>query len=145
MTKDVILTISGLHDTDGESDAPIETMTPAQYYMKNGKHYIVYDEILDGLEGSLKSTIKFTEKQVELIRNGAASARMLFQPGQEHMVLYQTPMGPLSISLYTEDMEISVEEEKISLRIDYSLKTEDVVVSESTVNISICPKELARF
>ena len=101
MTKDVILTISGLHDTDGESDAPIETMTPAQYYMKNGKHYIVYDEILDGLEGSLKSTIKFTEKQVELIRNGAASARMLFQPGQEHMVIYQTPMGPLSISLYT--------------------------------------------
>ena len=145
MTKDVILTISGLHDTDGESDVPIETMTPAQYYMKNGKHYIVYDEILDGLEGSLKSTIKFTEKQVELIRNGAASARMLFQPGQEHMVIYQTPMGPLSISLYTEDMEISVEEEKISLRIDYSLKTEDVVVSESTVNISICPKELARF
>ena len=145
MTKDVILTITGLHDTDGESDAPIETMTPAQYYMKNGKHYIVYDEILDGLEGSLKSTIKFTEKQVELIRNGAASARMLFQPGQEHMVIYQTPMGPLSISLYTEDMEISVEEEKISLRIDYSLKTEDVVVSESTVNISICPKELARF
>ena len=145
MTKDVILTISGLHDTDGEADAPIETMTPAQYYMKNGKHYIVYDEILDGLEGSLKSTIKFTDKQVELIRNGAASARMLFQPGQEHMVIYQTPMGPLSISLYTEDMEISVEEEKISLRIDYSLKTEDVVVSESTVNISICPKELARF
>ena len=100
---------------------------------------------MDGLEGTLKSTIKFTEKQVELIRNGAASARMLFQPGQEHMVIYQTPMGPLSISLYTEDMEISVEEEKISLRIDYSLKTEDVVVSESTVNISICPKELARF
>ena len=145
MTKDVILTISGLHDTDGESDAPIETMTPAQYYMKNGKHYVVYDEVLEGLEGTLKSTIKFTEKQVELIRNGAATARMVFQPGQEHMVIYQTPMGPLSISVYTDDMEIVIEEEKIALRIDYSLKTEDVVVSESTVNISLCPKELARF
>ena len=145
MTKDVILTISGLHDTDGEADAPIETMTPAQYYMKNGKHYIVYDEILDGLEGSLKSTIKFTEKQVELIRNGAASARMLFQPGQEHMVIYQTPMGPISISVYTEDMAVSVAEEQISLKIDYSIKTEDIVVSESTVNIGICPKELVRF
>lgn len=145
MTKDIILTISGLHATDGDSDAPIETMTPAQYYMKNGKHYVVYDEILDGLEGTLKSTIKFTENQVELIRNGAASARMIFQPGQEHMVIYQTPMGPLSISLYTEDMEIAVGEDQICLRIDYSLKTEDIVVSESTVNISLCPKELARF
>lgn len=145
MTKDIILTISGLHATDGDSDAPIETMTPAQYYMKNGKHYVVYDEILDGLEGTLKSTIKFTENQVELIRNGAASARMIFQPGQEHMVIYQTPMGPLSISLYTEDMEVVMEENYMSLRIDYSLKTEDVIVSESTVNISLCPKELARF
>ncbi len=145
MTKDVILTISGLHDTDGDGDAPIETMTPAQYYMKNGKHYVVYDEVLEGLEGTLKSTIKFTEKQVELIRNGAATARMVFQPGQEHMVIYQTPMGPLSISVYTDDMEIVIGEEKIALRIDYSLKTEDVVVSESTVNISLCPKELARF
>ena len=64
MTKDVILTISGLHDTDGDGDTPIETMTPAQYYMKNGKHYVVYDEVLEGLEGTLKSTIKFTEEKI---------------------------------------------------------------------------------
>lgn len=145
MTKDIILTISGLHDTDGELDAPIETMTPAQYYMKNGKHYVVYDEILDGLEGTLKSTIKFTENQVELIRNGPASTRMVFQPGHEHMVIYQTPMGPLSISLYTEEIAAEIGEEHMCLKIDYSLKTEGIVVSESTVNIKICPKELIRF
>ena len=113
--------------------------------MKNGKHYVVYDEVLEGLDGTLKSTIKFTENQVELLRNGPASTRMVFQPGKEHMVIYQTPMGPLAISVYTEDMEIAFAEELISLRIDYSLKTEDVVVSESTVNISLCPKELVRF
>lgn len=145
MTKDIILTISGLHDNEGEEDAPIETMTPGQYYLKNGKHYVVYDEIIDGLEGALKSTIKFTDDQVELIRNGAATTRMIFQPGQEHMVVYQTPMGPLSISLYTEDIETEILEERISLKIDYSLKTEGVVISESTVHIEICPKELIKF
>lgn len=145
MTKDIIITISGLHDNEGVTDAPIETMTPGQYFFKNGKHYVVYDEIIEGLEGSLKSTIKFTEDQVELIRNGAASARMVFQPGQEHMIIYQTPMGPLSISVYTEDIDSEIGEEKMSLKIDYSIKTEDVVVSESTVNIEICPKELAKF
>lgn len=145
MTKDIILAISGLHDTEGEADAPIETLTPGQYYMKNGKHYVVYDEILDGIEGTLKSTIKFTENQVELIRSGAASARMVFQPGHEHMVIYQTPMGPLSISLYTEEIDAQIEEDRISLGIEYSLKTEGVVVSESAVNIVICPKELAKF
>jgi uncharacterized beta-barrel protein YwiB (DUF1934 family) len=145
MTKDIIITISGLHDNEGTTDEPIETMTPGQYFFKNGKHYVVYDEVMEGLEGTLKSTIKFTENQVELIRNGAASARMVFQPGQEHMVIYQTPMGPLSISLYTEDIVSEIKEEKMSLKIDYSIKTEDVVVSESTVNIEICPKELVKF
>ena len=145
MTKDIILTISGLHDNEGEIDAPIETMTPGQYFMKNGKHYVVYDEVIEGLEGTLESTIKFTENQVELIRNGAASTRMIFQPGQEHMVVYQTPMGPLSISLYTENIQTELGEERMNLKIDYSIKTEGIVISESTVHIEVCPKELARF
>ena len=145
MTKDIIVTISGLHETDGDTDAPIETMTPGQYYLKNGKHYVVFDEVLEGLEGSVKSTIKFTEDQVELIRNGAASTRMIFQPGHENMVIYQTPMGPLSISLYTEELRAQIDEDHMKLEIEYSLKTEGVVVSESTVNIEICPKELVRF
>ena len=145
MTKDIILTISGLHDNEGEIDAPIETMTPGQYFMKNGKHYVVYDEVIEGLEGTLKSTSKFTENQVELIRTGAASSRMIFQHGQEHMVVYQTPMGPLSISLYTEDIQTELGEERMNLKIDYSIKTEGIVISESTVHIEVCPKELARF
>ena len=145
MTKDIIVTISGLHETDGDTDAPIETMTPGQYYLKNGKHYVVFDEVLEGLEGSVKSTIKFTEDQVELIRNGAASTRMIFQPGHENMVIYQTPMGPLSISLYTEELRAQIDEDHMKLEIEYSLKTEGIVVSESTVNIEICPKELVRF
>ncbi|MBO5158224.1 MAG: DUF1934 domain-containing protein [Lachnospiraceae bacterium] len=145
MTKDIILTISGLHATDGDSDAPIETMTPAQYYFKNGKHYVVYDEMIEGLEGAVKSTIKFTENQVELLRSGMASTRMVFQPGHENMVIYQTPMGPLSISLYTEEIVSEIGEERIKLEIEYSLKTEGIVVSESTVNIEVFPKELLKF
>ena len=142
MTRDIILTIAGLHTADGEQDAPIETLTPAQYFYKNGKHYVTYDEVIEGLEGSLKSTLKFTEEYVELIRNGAASTRMIFQPGHEKMMIYQTPMGPLSISLYTEEIDARIGEERITLKIDYSIKTDGAVVSESTVFIDLCPKEL---
>ena len=57
MTKDILLSISGLHydmtgipDEPGaeEENGPIEVITPASYYYKNGKHYIVYDEVLKG-------------------------------------------------------------------------------------------------
>lgn len=145
MTKDIILTISGLHETDGEKDDPVEIMTPGQYFLKNGKHYVVYDEVMEGIDGTVKSTIKFTEDKVELIRTGMASTRMTFQEDQENMVIYQTPMGPLSISLYTEKINASLLEEQMNLEIHYSLKTEGIVLTESTVHINVCPKELKRF
>lgn len=145
MTKDIILTISGLHATDGEMDDPVEVLSPGQYYFKNGKHYVVYDEVMEGIDGVVKSTLKFTEDQVELFRSGAASARMVFQKQQEHMAVYQTPMGPLSISLYTEDIISDFREERMNLEIIYSLKTEGIMITESTVRLNICPKELKEF
>lgn len=145
MTKEIILTISGLHVTDGETDDPVEVLSPGQYYFKNGKHYVVYDEVMEGIDGVVKSTLKFTEDQVELFRSGAASTRMVFQKQQEHMAVYQTPMGPLSISLYTEDIISDFTEERMNLEIIYSLKTEGIVITESTVRLDICPKELKEF
>lgn len=145
MTKDIILTISGLHATDGETDEPVEIMAPGQYYFRNGKHYVLFDEVMEGIDGVIKSTIKFSENQVELIRSGAASTRMVFQKEQEHMAIYQTPMGPLSISLYTDDIIADIKEEQMNLEINYSLKTEGIVITESTVHLNVCPKELKRF
>ena len=62
MTKEVLLTISGLHmdtvsdELDAENE-PIEVITPATYYLKNGKHYVLYDELIEGMLGSIKNTI----------------------------------------------------------------------------------------
>lgn len=145
MTKDIILTISGLHETDGEADEPVEVISPGQYYFKNGKHYVLFEEVMEGVDGVIKSTLKFTEEQVELLRSGAATTRMVFQKQQEHRAVYQTPMGPLSISLYTDDIISNLAEELMSLEIHYSLKTEGIVLTESTVKLHICPKELKKF
>ena len=145
MTKDIILTISGLHETDGESDAPVEVITPGQYYLKNGKHYIIFDEVMEGLEGTMKSTLKISENQVELLRSGAASARMFFEKDQEHNMIYQTPMGPLAISVYTEDIISEFKEDEMNLGIIYSLKAEEQVLTESHVRINVCSRELKKF
>jgi uncharacterized beta-barrel protein YwiB (DUF1934 family) len=145
MTKDVILTISGLHATDGESDAPVEIMAPAQYYQKNGKHYVLFEEVLEGLEGKIKSTIKFTENSVELLRSGAAATRMVFEKEKEHSMLYQTAMGPLWISVYTEEIFVHLEESKMNISIEYLLKSGDDVITESSVYLKIRPKETAVF
>lgn len=145
MTKDIILTISGLYSTEGETDDPIEIISPGQYFFRNGKHYVVFDEVIEGIDGVMKSTLKFTENQAELLRSGAASTRMIFEAGKEHMMIYQTPMGPLSISVCTDDVTAEFSEEQMNLEINYSLKTEGVVITENTVHLNVCPKELKTF
>ena len=77
MTQDVLLTISGLHDMafadpeENEENEPIEVITPASYYWKNGKHYILYDEVMEGIPGVVKNKIKITgEDSMEIMKSG---------------------------------------------------------------------------
>ena len=49
MTKDVLIIISGLHfgteEENGEGE-PVAIITPAVYYLKNDRHYVLYDEVM---------------------------------------------------------------------------------------------------
>ena len=41
MTKDVIVTISGLQFAQETETEPVEIVTAGSYYKKNGKHYMM--------------------------------------------------------------------------------------------------------
>ena len=68
MTKEVLVSISGKHidimDDPARGyevgDDGIEVVTPASYYWRNGKHYILYDEVMEGIPGVVKNKIKIT-------------------------------------------------------------------------------------
>ena len=60
MTKDVLVSISGAHMVDGDSD-DVSVITAGSYFCKNGKHYVIYDELIDGVEGAIRNTIKIRE------------------------------------------------------------------------------------
>ena len=85
MTKEVLLTISGLHldafsDKTDEENEPIEVITPATYYLKNGKHYVLYEEVVEGMLGSIKNTIKITgDNKLEMKKSGISNTNMVFE------------------------------------------------------------------
>ena len=70
MTKDVLLSISGLQFTtrDDEEVEPVEVITAGDYYKKNGKHYIMYDEVMEGFDGNTKNIIKLTEDSLDITK-----------------------------------------------------------------------------
>ena len=77
MTKDVLISVSGLQAMGGESDN-IEVITAGNYYQKNGKHYIVYDEVMEGFDGVIKNTIKVGPDCMDVIKHGIASVHRVF-------------------------------------------------------------------
>ncbi|MGN1267437.1 MAG: DUF1934 domain-containing protein, partial [Dorea sp.] len=99
MTKEVLLIIAGLHyDTFAEEveegNEPIEVITPATYYLKNGKHYIIYEELVEGIPGSIKNRIKIDEDgKLEMIKKGISNTHMVFEKEKVHMTEYDTPYG----------------------------------------------------
>ena len=71
MTKEVIITIRGLQFIQSEEDMePVEVVTPGEYYKKNGQHYLLFEEAVEGFEGTTHNVMKFKEDQLEVRKKG---------------------------------------------------------------------------
>ena len=143
MTKEVLLTISGLHmdafsDEPDEENVPIEVITPATYYLKNGKHYVLYDEVLEGMLGSIKNTIKITgDTKLEMRKSGIANTNMVFEKEKINVTQYDTPYGEMMIGVYTKDMKVDVTEDMIDVSIAYALDANGEKVADCNILVNI--------
>ena len=92
MTKEVLINISGLQmDVDPEN--PIEMVTTGAYYLKNGKHYILYDELSEDNEVT-KNVLKIGPNSVELTRKGPQGSHMIFEEGKYYPMMKVQPGIP---------------------------------------------------
>lgn len=143
MTKDVLISISGLHmgiNEDAGAEEPVEIITPAFYYLKNGKHYVLYDEVIEGVPGVVKNTIKISENNLfEVRKTGIANTRMVFEKGKMNMTSYDTPFGQMMVGIHTRDIQTEVTEEKIEISITYSLDINSEPLSDAEIHVNIVP------
>lgn len=141
MKKDVLISISGIHyglTEEIENEDPIEIITPATYYLRNGKHYIVYDEMVEGMTGVIKNTVKITgDSKFEMIKSGLTSSRMVFEKGKMNMTNYQTPYGEMLVGILTRDMKVAVEEEHIGVNIFYALDVNGEPLSDCRIQVNV--------
>ena len=147
MTQDVLLTISGLHDMvfadpeENEENEPIEVITPASYYWKNGKHYILYDEVMEGIPGVVKNKIKITgEDSMEIMKSGITNAHMVFEKNQMNVTYYDTPYGQLHVGIHTRKLDVNVDDERIDIAVEYGLDVNHEATADCRIAMSIRPK-----
>lgn len=151
MTKDVLVSISGLHldmveNISEEESEAIEVVTPANYYCKNGKHYILYDEVTEGISGVTKNKIKISgEDSLEIMKSGISNAHMIFEKNKKNLTYYQTPYGQMLVGVNTKNMEITVTEKKIDVSVDYELDVNHEPLADCKIKMNITSKDSGDF
>lgn len=140
MNKEVLVSISGLQFADENKDA-VELITVGDYYKRNGKHYLVYEEAAEGFEGTTRNMIKFNEHMVDITKKGVTNVHMVFEEKQKNMTYYNTPFGNLLIGLSTNHIDMEEEEGAINIKIEYSLDVNYEFISDCKINISVKEKK----
>ena len=150
MTKDVLVSISGMHmgilaDQEDE-DEEIEVVTPASYYCRNGKHYIIYDEVVEGMTGTIKNKIKITgDSVVEIMKSGLSNTHMVFEKNRKNLTYYRTPYGQMLVGLNTRNMEIRVADDEIDVQVKYELDVNHEPVADCSIKMNIVSKGSGNF
>lgn len=136
MTKDVLITIRGVHTLDHE-DNDVEMIVRGDYYQKNGKHYILYEEILEGMEEGIKNVIKISPSSMDIIKKGIANSHMLFEKNKKNLSCYSTPMGDLVIGIQANHFYMEEQEDSIKVNVDYSLDINYEHMSDCRIRVDV--------
>ena len=144
MTKDVIVSISGLQ-ADIDRENPLEVITTGSYYFKNGKHYVLFDELLDDSSVPTQNTIKISDHRVDVIKKGEQNVHMVFEPDMKNVTCYETPFGSMMLGINTLDIRREDDPLHIRTSIDYALELNEAHVSDCLLQIEIKSSEARDF
>lgn len=140
MTNEVILSIKGIQHEYGD-DGITEIITTGNYYFRNGKHYIVYDELIPETGEQVSSTLKMTPKRIDMIKHGSHSVHMVFEANTKNMSLYRTPYGMMEVCFNTFSVELEEQEDMIRVQAEYALEINDGFISDCTIEINVRAKQ----
>lgn len=140
MTKDVLVTVSGMQFAPDTDNTPIEIITTGNYYKKNNKHYVLYDEILENPDGIVKNVIKFDNDSFNLVKSGMTNVNMLFEENKKSLSNYITPFGNLMIGIDAGKVDIDESENRIDINIDYALEINYEHFADCKIKMGIISK-----
>ena len=140
MNKDVLISIKGLQYTVSEEgpeeDKRVETLTRGQYYKRSGKHYVTFEESLDG-DKPVKSIVKFDETSFEITRKGPYNVRLGFEAGKKAYTDYRTPFGEFLMGIDTIAICYEEKENEILMTIEYDMEFNSEQLGRCVIDVKV--------
>lgn len=140
MTKEILLSLKGLQMDNSEDAQAMETITPADYYEKNGSHYVLYEEMMEGFTDVTKNRIKFNDSRFEVSKKGLINVHMLFEENRKNMTSYMTPYGNILIGIDTESISVEKKENQIRVEVEYTLEANYQYLADCRIEMELKPR-----
>ena len=144
MTKEILVSVKGLQTQEDDNNT-VEVISKGEYYLRNGKHYVMYEEVLEDNGEPTKTVIKFDDTCMEVTRKGPVNVHMVFEINKKNVTYYYTPMGSLLIGIEASDIQVEEREEYLSARVNYSLDMNYEHVAECEISLEVRPRHTKEF
>lgn len=140
MKQDVLITLRGTQQYQGEKPESIELVTRGVMTSGKSKCAISYTETaLTGTEGVVSTFFVSGKKRVVLTRTGPIQSKMIFDEGQKNEGLYDLGFGALLITITARQVSADMTEQGGVIRIDYAVDVEQSATSRNTYEITVAP------
>lgn len=130
-----MIAVRGLQFMEDDSEDNIETVQQGEYYQRNGSHFLLYDEYMEGFREPVKNLLRFKNGELSLTKKGLVNVQMLFSEGKKNLTSYKTPYGAIMIGLDTRRVECREEEHALHLEVDYTLEANYQYVADCHIQI----------
>ena len=138
MEKPVIISIRGVQSLEPGEEDVMELVTQGVLRQEEGEGFSLsyLESELTGLEGTT-TTFRIAPDRITLRREGTLNSEMIFQEGQKHVSLYETPYGELSVDIQTSALRHNLSDRGGLLEIRYSIAVEHTVTGRNSFKIRV--------
>ncbi len=138
MEEKYILSVCGKQFVNG-SDDKIELETSASYVERNGSRYITYKEYdPQNLDKHYRTTVKVDKQNiVTVMKGGETNHHMILEKGQRHKCEYNTPFGSMTLGIYTESSQITLDDKGGEVFVRYTIDIESELASTNELTLKI--------
>ena len=142
MKNNVIISIRGQQAFEGTDEDAIELVTAGRMIPHGTDGYVLsYEEsALTGLEGT-RTTLRVQPNKVSMTRTGAVTSNMVFELGQKHTSLYNTPFGSMEIGISAKEIDNGLSENGGHLKIDYAIEIDHALAGRNLFDIRVRQSE----
>ena len=129
-----------------KADSPVIAVQDSEEgvdYIRNNKHYVLFEEIMEGETQTLKNMLKFNDNYLEFTRKGPMSVHMIFEKGKKNLTYYYTPFGSIQIGIDATSIDVKETEDEIRAEVKYALDVNYEFVGDCHINIAVKKKGAA--